>query len=78
MLKIVITIIQLLSSLFLILTVLLQSGSKQGLGTISGASESFASKTKSRGIDDKLHKFTIVFTVLFIAATVAINIITLL
>jgi preprotein translocase subunit SecG len=76
-LKITVTIIQLISALFLILTVLFQSGSKQGLGTISGAAESFVSKTKARGIDDKLRKLTIVFSIIFVIATVAINIITL-
>ena len=77
MLKIVITVIQLICSLVLILTVLFQSGSKQGLGTITGAAESFVSKSKAKGIDDKLRKVTIVAGLIFVIATVALNIITL-
>lgn len=74
MLKIIVTIIQLLCSLVLILTVLLQSGSKQGLGSIAGAADSFVSKAKVKGVDEKLRKITIIFTILFIVTTVALNI----
>ena len=43
----------LLSALVMIVTVLLQSGSRTGLGAISGAAETFFGKSKAKGMDAK-------------------------
>lgn len=55
----VLTIIQLLTSLFLILVVLFQSGKRSGLsGSISGAADTFMTKQKATTLDGKLAKAT--------------------
>lgn len=77
MLLIIVAIIQALCGVALILTVLFQSGSKEGLGVIGGASESFMSKNKSKTLDSKLQKFTIVIGILFAITTILLNVIIL-
>ena len=74
--EIAITIVQMICSIILILTVLFQSGSKEGLGAISGAAESF-SKGKTKDIDSKLRVLTIIVGILFVISTVALNVISL-
>jgi len=51
--------LQVVSSLFLIAVVLLQSGKRSGLsGAIAGAADSFFSKNKARSLDARLAKMT--------------------
>ena len=51
-LKLILTILQVLGSLFLITVVLLQSGKRQGLsGAIGGGAETFFGKNKGRAMD---------------------------
>ena len=76
LMEIAITIVQLICSIILILTVLFQSGSKQGLGAIDGISESF-SKGNSKDIDGKLRVLTVIVGILFVVTTVALNVISL-
>lgn len=69
------TIIQLLSCLFLIIVVLLQSGKSAGLsGAISGGAETFLSKGKAQTLDTKLAKMTKWVALLFVVLTVVLNI----
>ena len=57
--KIVVTVIQLLSGLFLIAVVLLQSGKSAGLsGAIAGGMDTFMAKNKAKTWDAKLAKWT--------------------
>lgn len=73
-LKLGLSIIQILGSLFLIAVVLLQSGRRAGLsGSISGMADTFLSKNKARTIDAKLEKATIWVAVGFVALTLALN-----
>ena len=73
--NIALTIIQLLSCLFLIIVVLLQSGKRAGLsGAISGGAETFLSKGKAQGLDAKLAKMTKWVALLFVVLTVILNI----
>ena len=72
--RLVVTIVQLLSSLFLIAVVLLQSGKRSGLsGAISGAADSFLSKNAARTWDAKLAKMTKWVAILFIFLTLTLN-----
>ena len=75
--EIAITILQLLCAIVLVLTVLFQSGSKEGLGAIGGMAESFVTKSKVKNFDSKLHKLTIIVGIIFTIATIALNIISL-
>ena len=65
------TIIQLLVSLGLIATILLQSGKSAGLsGSIAGGAETFFGKKK--GMDELLAKITKWLAVVFLVITMAI------
>ncbi len=75
--EIAITIVQLLCAIILVLTVLFQSGSKQGLGAIGGMAESFVAKSKVKNFDSKLQKATIIVGIVFVIATIALNILSL-
>ena len=75
--QIAIVILQVIFALVLILSVMFQSGSKEGLGTLAGSSDAFASKNKTSTRDEKLSKVTIVSGILFVVASVALNIVSL-
>lgn len=52
-------VIQVIASIVLILSILLQSGKSAGLsGSISGGAEQLFGKTKGRGYDEMLSKVT--------------------
>ncbi|HHX72597.1 MAG TPA: preprotein translocase subunit SecG [Clostridiales bacterium] len=71
--KLTLQIIQVLCSLALVLVVLFQSGNKQGLGVIGGAADNFVSKNKSKSMDAKLQKITILVAIIFSILTVILN-----
>ncbi len=74
-LTLIITIIQLLSCLFLTLVVLFQSGKRSGLsGAIAGAADSFLTKNKAKTVDAKLAKATKWVAGLFVVLTLVLNI----
>lgn len=64
---IALTILLILSSLGLIATVLLQSGTSAGLGAIGGAGEAFFGKKK--GMDELLSKVSIAAAVIFLLSS---------
>ena len=72
--KLIVTIVQLMSSLFLIGVVLLQSGKRSGLsGAIAGAADTFLSKNQARTWDAKLAKMTKWVAILFIFLTLTLT-----
>ena len=76
--EIVLGILILVAALFLVVAVLMQSGSSKRLsGTISGAAETFFGKNKGKTIDRILGKLTnvvaIVFAVLVLASFLVVN-----
>ena len=74
--KIALTIVQLLTCLFLIAVVLLQTGKRSGLsGAISGAADTFMTKSKARTFDAKLAKATKWVALAFVLLTFALNLI---
>jgi preprotein translocase subunit SecG len=74
--KIILTIVQVISSLFLIAVVLLQSGKRSGLsGAIAGAADTFLAKNQAKTWDARLAKATTWFAIIFILLTLSINLI---
>lgn len=72
--KIVVTVIQLLSGLFLIAVVLLQSGKSAGLsGAIAGGMDTFMAKNKAKTWDAKLAKATKWVALAFVLLTLALH-----
>ncbi len=76
MIRIVLTVIQVLSALFLICVVLLQSGKNAGLsGAIAGAADSFMSRNKATTWDAKLARATKWVAVVFVVLTLILSLI---
>ena len=74
MLRTILTIIQVLTALFLTCVVLLQSGKNAGLsGAIAGAADSFLSKNKANTWDAKLAKATKWVGAVFVVLTLVLN-----
>ena len=73
---IVLTILLLLTEVFLIAVVLLQSGKRSGLsGAISGAADTFMSKSKAKTWDAKLAKMTKWVALAFVVLVLVLNLI---
>ena len=75
-LVLVFTIIQLISGIFLIAVVLLQSGKSSGLsGAVAGGAETFFSKGKYKTLDATLAKMTKWVALVFVILTLVLNLI---
>ena len=72
-LKIVLTIIFILVCIMLVVLVLMQEGMSAGLGSISGAAETYWGKNKGRSMEGLLVKITKVLAVLFIVLAAVLN-----
>lgn len=72
-LRIVLTIFFILICLALVVLVLMQEGRSAGLGSISGAAESYWGKNKGRSMEGKLVKITKILAVLFVLVSVILN-----
>ena len=71
----VLAVIMIIASLFLTFTILMQSGSRQGMsGTISGGAETFFGSGKAKGMDAVLNKLTIIVAIVFVVLAIALNV----
>ena len=74
--KLILTILQLLSGLAVTVVVLMQSGKSAGLsGAIAGGAGTFLSKGKAKSLDAKLAKATKWFALAFVLLTLILNLI---
>ena len=74
--KIIITVLEVLASIALVLVVLLQSGKESGLsGAIAGNSNSYMNKSKMGGLDKKLASYTKWIALAWIILTLALSLI---
>ena len=64
--SVVINIILILASLVLIVAVLMQEGSKQGLGSIGGMAETFLGKNEAKSAEGKLLNITRIVAAIFV------------
>ena len=71
----ILSICQVIFGIILILFVLGQSGKHSGLGTISGATDSFLSQNKAKTADAKLAKYTKWVALVFGILTLALSIV---
>lgn len=72
-LRIIVNIIFILVCIALTVLVLMQEGKSAGLGTISGAAETYWGKNKGRSMEGLLVKITKVLAVLFMLLAVILN-----
>ena len=71
--RVILQIVFIIVCIALTVLVLLQEGKTQGLGSISGAAETYWGKNKGRSMEGKLVKLTRILAVLFIIITVVLN-----
>lgn len=72
-LRTVITVIFILICIALTVLVLMQEGKSAGLGSISGAAETYWGKNKGRSMEGLLVKLTKIVAVLFMVVAVILN-----
>ena len=72
-LKIVLTILFVIDGIALTIIVLLQEGKSAGLGTISGAADSYWGQNKGRSMEGALVKSTKFLAILFMVLAVVLN-----
>lgn len=68
-------IIDILLCVALVVLVMMQEGSSQGLGTISGGADTFFGQNKGRSIDSLLKKVTSGIVVAFVIVTILLNVV---
>ncbi len=68
--QLIVGILLLISALVMIVTVLLQSSERTGIGAVSGAAETFFGKNKARGMEAKLALLTKICTGVFVAMSI--------
>lgn len=72
-LKTIITIVFILVCVALVIVVLMQEGKSAGLGSISGAAETYWGRNKGRSMEGLLVKITKVLAVLFMVLAAVLN-----
>ena len=60
----------LIAALVMVVTVLLQSSERAGLGAVSGAAETFFGKNKTKGMEAKLALLTKICAGIFVALSI--------
>ena len=71
----VISILLVITALFMIVTVLLQSSDENGIGALSGHSESYFSRTKAKTFEAKLALGTKIAAGVFVALSILLMIV---
>ena len=72
--KIVLTVFEVIASLALIVVVLFQSGKEDGLGALTGNSDSFLSKSKFGSLDKVLASATKWIALAWLVLTLALSV----
>ena len=72
-LKTILTVIFIIISLVVTVIILMQEGKSAGLGSISGAADTYWGKNKGRSMEGILVKLTRVCVILFLLLAVALN-----
>ncbi|MCL2719639.1 MAG: preprotein translocase subunit SecG [Lachnospiraceae bacterium] len=72
-LRIILTLLFILICIALVILVLLQEGKSAGLGSISGAAETYWGKNKGRSMEGTLVKITKYLAIGFLLLTVILN-----
>ena len=72
-LKIVLTVLFIIVCLALVVLVLMQEGKSAGLGSISGAAETYWGRNKGRSMEGKLERFTLIGAIIFFVGAILLN-----
>jgi preprotein translocase subunit SecG len=66
----IVSILLMLSAIVMIVSVLMQSSERTGIGAVSGAAETFFGKNKARGMEARLALITKICTGLFVGLSI--------
>ena len=77
-LSLICLILSVLCALFVIIVVMLQPGNSSGISAINGTSDTFYGKNKSKTIESKLRKLTIICVAVLIVLMIAFYLIQML
>jgi preprotein translocase subunit SecG len=66
----IVGILLMISAIVMIVSVLMQSSERTGIGAVSGAAETFFGKSKARGMNAKLALITKICTGLFVSLSI--------
>lgn len=66
----IVGVLLLISALILVVTVLLQSSERSGIGAVSGAAETFFGKNKAKGMEARLALMTKISAGVFVALSI--------
>lgn len=69
----IVTVLYILVCVALVIVIILQEGKSAGLGTISGAAETYWGKNKGRSMEGMLVKLTRVAVILFLVLAMVLN-----
>ena len=72
-LRMVVAIVFIIVCIVLTVLVLMQEGKSAGLGSISGAAESYWGKNKGRSMEGMLHKITRILVAAFVIIAAVLN-----
>lgn len=72
-LKTILMVIYAIICLALVVIVLMQEGKQQGLGSISGAAETYWGKNKGRSMEGKMEKLTKYLAIGFVLLSLILN-----
>lgn len=72
-LKIILTVVFIIVSVFLTVIILMQEGKSAGLGAIAGAAETYWGKNKGRSMEGRLVTGTKILVALFLILAVVLN-----
>lgn len=72
-LRTVLSVLYIIACIALVIVVLMQEGKSAGLGSISGAAESYWGKNKGRSMEGFLVKLTTWLAIAFVAFAVVLN-----
>ena len=73
MTELILGIVLILFSIAIILVVLLQEGQQNGVGVVTGSSDTFYSKNKSRSVDAFLERWTRMISIGFFILVIITN-----
>ena len=68
--SVVFGILLMIAAIIMIVTIMLQSSERSGLGAVSGAAETFFGKNKAKGMEAKLAMITKISATVFVVLSV--------
>ncbi len=68
--SVLIGILLMVAAIIMIVTIMLQSSERSGLGAVSGAAETFFGKNKAKGMEAKLAMITKISAAVFVVLSV--------